>query len=791
MEFKTCVYAICKNERDSIPIWLEHVKMADAIVVLDTGSTDGSYEYLKKVQSSDEALSGKLFIGRKTWDDVFNFSEARNTALADARRFIYDELGIRRSDHVIFITLDFDEFLEEGGIEKIKERWDPSYDVMLLNGITGKNVETVEHKIHSDNIGWKWERMVHEVLKLDGRHQKDWKRLNSEVTYMHIKDHNKKRDYCKILLEEYHNTPSDIKTNMYLAWEYYNIGDYKNYYKFTSQTLNLLSANMADELYLDPEYTIQCYFNFYNYRVHYGQYKEAIKELTKIIEILLEGTFPYFRKVYYLYAETLWKLAETGGATDEFAAKEESIKYYKKCLEIKVRPYSWVEDDTLYDDGLIYSTISRAYFYMGRGDKDYRKSLEYINYALEDSPTNDMYMMQQRICLEKLGTNEEKSIKGVSPSKDTTQNKICVYAISKNERQFVDKWYNSMKEADYIVVLDTGSTDGTVTRLQQLGVTVQCKKIVPWRFDVARNESMKLIPDDANILVCTDLDEELEPGWAAELRANWIEGVHERAVYKYAWSHLNDGSPGRVFQYDKIHSRDWKWKFPVHETLWHTERDSNMYSIEKTLNLFDRIYLHHYPDKTKSRSSYLPLLELRAEENPDDHYGLIYLAHEYTYRKYYDKSIDTLKRIICDFSDKITDLEKASCYLFMGDAYKELEKYNDAISCYQQAIRIEGTYREPYLNLAKLYHEKEEYELAIGYVKTALRQSYRHFTWLERDTSWSYEPYDILCQACFYGGHKKDSIVYAAKALSYDKTNQRLGDNLDICIRLTDNSELL
>ena len=45
-------------------------------------------------------------------------------------------------------------------------------------------------------------------------------------------------------------------------------------------------------------------------------------------------------------------------------------------------------------------------------------------------------------------------------------NKICVYAICKNESQFVDRWYESMKEADEIVVVDTGSTDDTVEKLK-------------------------------------------------------------------------------------------------------------------------------------------------------------------------------------------------------------------------------------------------------------------------------------------------------------------------------------
>ena len=66
--------------------------------------------------------------------------------------------------------------------------------------------------------------------------------------------------------------------------------------------------------------------------------------------------------------------------------------------------------------------------------------------------------------------------------------KVCVYAISKNEEKFVDRWVESMKEADYIYVLDTGSTDNTVEKLKELGVHVTSKIINPWRFDVARNE---------------------------------------------------------------------------------------------------------------------------------------------------------------------------------------------------------------------------------------------------------------------------------------------------------------
>ena len=50
--------------------------------------------------------------------------------------------------------------------------------------------------------------------------------------------------------------------------------------------------------------------------------------------------------------------------------------------------------------------------------------------------------------------------------------KVAVYAICKNEEKFVKRWYESVKEADGVFVLDTGSTDNTAEKLRKLGAKV-------------------------------------------------------------------------------------------------------------------------------------------------------------------------------------------------------------------------------------------------------------------------------------------------------------------------------
>ena len=378
------------------------------------------------------------------------------------------------------------------------------------------------------------------------------------------------------------------------------------------------------------------------------------------------------------------------------------------------------------------------------------------------------------------------------------ENKICIYAICKNERQFIDNWLKSMSEADSIVVLDTGSTDDTyeyfLSQREKYPQLIVAQEIInPWRFDTARNASMKYIPEDCNILMSTDLDELLNPGWADTLRERWIEGVHERGLYLYTWSHLDDGSDGRVFLYDKIHSRNWIWKAPVHEYLYNIKEINENYYSMNILNLSDedKVHLHHYPDNSKSRGSYLSLLELREQENPNDYYGLIYLAREYMFYNMNDKAIDKLNYIINNLSNQGNNLEIASCHCFLGECYTQKENYQEAIFSYLRAIDLEPTYRESYIALGKIYFKLEKYDLAKYYIKLGIQNSIRHYTWLENNLSWSWEPWDLLCQICFYKGDKLESIAYAAKALSYEPNNERLKNNLDICIQLSQDNELI
>ena len=213
--------------------------------------------------------------------------------------------------------------------------------------------------------------------------------------------------------------------------------------------------------------------------------------------------------------------------------------------------------------------------------------------------------------------------------------KVVVYTISKNEEKFVNRFCESMKEADEIYVLDTGSTDDTVKLLRENGVNVLVKEIVPWRFDVARNESLNMVPDDTDICICVDLDEVFVSGWREELEKVWDNDTN-RLRYVYNWSLDKDDRPIISFYGEKIHSRKgYKWTHPVHEVL---QFDGD----EEKFLFTDKVIINHYPDSSKSRSSYLPLLELSVKESPEDDRNMHYLGREYMFYGKWNESIDTL-----------------------------------------------------------------------------------------------------------------------------------------------------
>ena len=342
--------------------------------------------------------------------------------------------------------------------------------------------------------------------------------------------------------------------------------------------------------------------------------------------------------------------------------------------------------------------------------------------------------------------------------------KVAVYTIALNEEQFVKRWYESAKDADYLLIADTGSTDKTVSIAKKLGIKVLPISINPWRFDDARNASLSAIPKDIDYCIALDMDEVLIPGWKQELQKAY-EQKWTRPRYKYTWSWLEDGKPGLQYGGDKIHSRKgYRWKHPVHEviTSWQNEETQGWLDLE----------IHHYPDNTKSRGQYFPLLALSVKEDPNDDRNSFYYARELFFNNMLTESAEEFSRYL-SLPTATWNAERARAYRYLAQCVSEKE-----LEYLEKSLQEDGSRREVYVDLSLYHYKKQDWKNTLEYAEKALKIKDKPLDYLCEEFAWGSIPYDLAAIASYRLGNQELALSYGQKALELEPTNERLKENL-------------
>lgn len=362
--------------------------------------------------------------------------------------------------------------------------------------------------------------------------------------------------------------------------------------------------------------------------------------------------------------------------------------------------------------------------------------------------------------------------------------KICVYAICKNEEKFADKWMDSMGEADMVVVTDTGSSDGTVNKLRNRGAVVYIENIQPWRFDAARNISLGHVPDDIDICVCTDLDEIFDPGWREKLEAAWSaqepqdgKKIARSGRYLYNWSIKSDGTPDVQFFYSKAHDRHgFHWVWPVHEYIQYED------SLPLETVSIDGMVLNHYPDTAKSRSSYLPLLELAVEESPMDARMQYYLGREYMYNGQWQRCIDTLIEYLALPTATWAE-ERCAAMRWIAKSCRMCGRIKESYGWYYKAIAEAPHMRDPHIEFAKMCYELNDWPMTLFLTEEAFKITEKSPTYVNMGYAWDCTPDDLCAIASYNMKLTENALEHAKKALSFAPNDQRLINNLKIIER--------
>ena len=295
--------------------------------------------------------------------------------------------------------------------------------------------------------------------------------------------------------------------------------------------------------------------------------------------------------------------------------------------------------------------------------------------------------------------------------------KVCLNMIVKNESSVIARVLTSVKDViDYFVIVDTGSSDGTPQRIQQIMEAFGIPGEVHFRdwvnFGHNRQQALELAvaAGRGDWLLFIDADEELacrDPQWFQQL----VPGVsyqlekHHDAI-RYALSNL-------IW----VRGVSWHWHGVVHE---YVSPDGEQ-SLQK---LTDAWIIYHAGEGVRSRGltqqqKFLrdaELLEAALRDNPDDARNRFYLAQSYRdageYRKAYKHYSKRAAMGGWVEEANIAQLEKASMMIRLGMGHRDIVNENLA------AYTMRPTRAEALWQLASYCRGQQRYAEGYLFAKT-------------------------------------------------------------------------
>lgn len=339
--------------------------------------------------------------------------------------------------------------------------------------------------------------------------------------------------------------------------------------------------------------------------------------------------------------------------------------------------------------------------------------------------------------------------------------RIAVYTICKNEAGNVADWAASNNQADYRLVCDTGSTDGTPDLLRQQGVDLIPISVMPWRFDVARETSLNLLPPGIDICIWQDLDERLLPGWREQLEQHWQPGT-TTANHRYR----NNGRPWQW--HSKIHARHGcTWTGAVHETL--------RWQVPEHTVWIPELYLDEYQDLGKSRKSYIDLLERKIAEGDRNWRTYSFYSNELAGQNRIGDCIDQRKKAYeaCNEGDVV----KSYIARNIAQAYASLNDNVAAEHWYQTAVSHSNE-RESWFYWARHCHARQDWQQAYLYATRAMAVTQPRDGFTYDPAAWGSECYDIAALSAYYLKLYDLAVEYGRQALDLSPDDQRLIKNL-------------
>ena len=345
---KIYVYAICKNEEKFVKRWMDAVSEADGVFVLDTGSSDGSVEALKRLGATVESKAV----------EPWRFDTARNLALS-----------LVPDDADLCVSLDLDEVILPGWRKKMEECAEKNesanlfacYYVWSQTADGSDGVSFFIKKTHRRRGFW-WKGVVHEVVTpLPGTPLVE--ATADGVKIVHKPDDKKSRSqYLPLLERAVTEEPQNDRNAFYLGREYFFYGRYADCVRALNRHLSLPTAKWDEERSASRRYLAAAHERL-------GDDNSAHKNY-----LLAVGEYPFCRESWLALAKYYYKKHDSAGVI--FAVKQ--------ALNILSRSASYLNEPESFS-ALPFDLLSMAYYESG----DFKNALAAAENALALAPNDE------------------------------------------------------------------------------------------------------------------------------------------------------------------------------------------------------------------------------------------------------------------------------------------------------------------------------------------------------------------------------------------------------------------
>ena len=259
---------------------------------------------------------------------------------------------------------------------------------------------------------------------------------------------------------------------------------------------------------------------------------------------------------------------------------------------------------------------------------------------------------------------------------------LSVCCVVKNEARDLGRGLDSLRGLwDELIIVDTGSTDGTVEIARKYTERVYFFK---WIEDFAAAQNYAYARATGDYILKWDGDFVLDSGSREALLGAKQNDFYEANLLSVNW-HIEyhaTGQPSKTVPRNLLsRNRDFTWEFPVHARLTPHPETTTVRQHLSSVNI------HHAKDKTRKKSRYSQtarILQNYLQEHPKNAYLRFFEAEGYLFAKDYFRALDSWTRYLADaeraeefWYRQVQALDKlVYTYLCLGDAEQGLMVWN-------------------------------------------------------------------------------------------------------------------